>query len=158
MKQISLTQGKVTLVDDDIYDVVKNLKWCWRSGMTKNSTGYAGKTFSADHGLSGMMFLHHVVAGYPLDNLIVDHIDGDGLNNQRNNLRIITKSENMANLKIHRNGRLRGCYKIKSKNSIYSKWRATIRIEDKVIHLGLFETEQEAHERHMQERQKRGLR
>lgn len=145
MKQIPLTQGRITLVDNDIYELVKDLKWCWRKGATKKFKGYAGKTFSADHGLSGMMFLHHVVIGYPLNGLKVDHIDGDSLNNQRSNLRLATVRQNAANLEIHRNGRLAGCHIGKSSNG-RTYWRAHIRINGKEINLGNYETEQEAHE------------
>jgi hypothetical protein len=154
MKKIPLTQGRFTIVDDDVYEWASKLKWCWRKG-TGAGHGYAGKTFSADHGLSGMMFLHHCVIGYPLNGLKVDHIDGDGLNNQRNNLRIATVRQNGQNLKIHRAGRLPGCYQLtvreQFKKGLWEKtyWKAAIRVGDRQVSIGHFNTEQEAHEAYL---------
>lgn len=162
MKKIPLTQGKFTVVDDDVYKWASQLKWCFRKG-TKTTNGYAGKTFSADHGLSGMMFLHHCIIGYPLNGLKVDHIDGNGLNNQKDNLRIVTIRENGQNLKKHREGKLPGCYKTIArtvfKKGVWEKtyWKAVIVINGKQICLGHFGTELEAHNKYISEIKKRGL-
>ena len=76
---------------------------------------------------------------------IIDHINGDTLDNRIKNLRDVTYRRNSQNHKCHRGTKLPGTYYMKDLN----KWRALIRIDGKLIHLGLFETEIEAHEVYM---------
>lgn len=76
------------------------------------------------------------------DGFIIDHIDGNPINNDINNLRLVTQRENTQNKKIHRDGRLVGTYFHKKKK----KWIAQIQINGHNKHLGQFNTELEAHE------------
>ena len=73
----------------------------------------------------------------------VDHIDGNGLNNQRNNLRIVTNQQNGMNQKKQRRSttsRYKGvCWHNKNKG-----WMAGIKHNRKTIYLGCYETEEEA--------------
>ena len=95
----------------------------------------------------GRMVRYHVVvfvllkgdipAGY-----VIDHIDGNTINNNISNLRLVTNRQNNQNRAIHRNGRLVGCFYDKQRR----KWRAQIGVNGKRKYLGLFDTEQEAHE------------
>jgi hypothetical protein len=137
LKQITLTQGKIALVDDDIYEAIGHLKWYARKDKNRY---YAVRNFQKSKGQRGAIYLHHIVIGYPLDNQEVDHIDGDGLNNQRNNLRIVTNRKNQQNTNNHRNGRLVGCYFHKRVN----RWQARIVINGRQQSLGYFDTEIEA--------------
>jgi hypothetical protein len=84
------------------------------------------------------------------EGLVIDHIDGNRINNNIDNLRVVTIRQNSHNQDIHRNGRLFGCSFVKDRN----KWRARIRINGKKISLGSYDTEQEAHERYLQELKK----
>jgi len=97
--------------------------------------------------LNKMMFYHRLV--YILTNkqdvpvgYMIDHIDGDTLNNKIQNLRVVTNRENKQNCESHRLGRLVGCCFDKHAQ----KWKSEIRINNKKIHLGRFATEQEAHD------------
>jgi hypothetical protein len=72
---------------------------------------------------------------------VIDHIDGDKLNNKIENLRLVSNRENCQNKESHRNGRLQGCYFHKQNN----KWKAQIVTNGKVIALGYYETELDAH-------------
>ena len=142
MKQIPLTQGKFTLVDDDVYEWAKDYKWLTDTGI---HTFYAARQASRkDSSKRKLIYLHHCIVGFPLNSLMVDHKDGDGLNNQRINLRFVTNRKNQQNQIGHRNGRLAGVSLLKKKY-----WRATIQISGKSIHLGYFPTEREAHEAYM---------
>lgn len=76
------------------------------------------------------------------DKKCVDHIDGNGLNNLRDNLRICTHSENMRN-RIN-NKPHSSIYKGVSWTKLNKKWRASIRINKKYISLGLFINEVDA--------------
>lgn len=72
---------------------------------------------------------------------IIDHIDGNGLNNKLSNLRDVSLSENQKNRYTHRNGRLFGTTFFKRNN----KWMSVKIIGKSRIHLGYYKTEEEAH-------------
>lgn len=138
MKQISLTQGKIALVDDEVYEWAKDYKW---HAFKHRNTFYVHRSF-CDYNGRGTIKLHHAIIGYPLNGLIIDHIDGNGLNNQRSNLRIVTIRKNNQNTKKHRNGNLVGASWCKDRN----KWLSQITINGKRKNLGRYDTEQEAHD------------
>lgn len=73
---------------------------------------------------------------------IVDHIDGNGLNNVRTNLRFVTAQQNCANRIAQPNSSSR--FKGASFHKQSGKWEAKIRVNRKLRHLGLFATEEEA--------------
>ena len=73
---------------------------------------------------------------------VIDHLNGDKLDNRIENLRLGTSRENSQNRASHRGGKLVGCYFRRD----YSKWQALITINDKQINLGLYKTEPEAHQ------------
>jgi len=84
---------------------------------------------------TGALFAHRIIMS-PRDKEIVDHIDGNGLNNKRSNLRICTHAENMRNRKIasHNKSGYKGVYKDNKKN----RWRAEICFNKKRYRLGSF--------------------
>jgi hypothetical protein len=151
MKQIPLTQGKFTLVDDDVYEWASQYKWHVLKGKR---TFYVVRNLTKREKLQDenkTIYIHHVVIGYPLNGLMVDHKDGNGLNNQRNNLRFVTNRKNSQNQIDHREGKLvGGCLvKVKYDGVIYFYWKSLIRINGKQKLLGYFLTEQEAHDAYM---------
>lgn len=83
---------------------------------------------------------------WPADH--VDHIDGNGLNNRIENLRLATKAENCRNRRpISAPGRFRGVYKIKKKKDRHNQtkfWQVRIMVNWNMIYLGCFETQEEA--------------
>lgn len=95
MKHIELTQGKQAIVDDDDYDRLSESKWFAGSSVT-SSTKYAYRSKG-----SGDIAMHRVVLNAG-ECEMVDHVDGDGLNNTKSNLRICTKSQNGMNSKLYR--------------------------------------------------------
>ena len=96
MKTIPLTQGKVALVDDSDYEFLVNYgSWC--ADLTVSSGIYYA-TCRRDY---FNIKMHRLL----LPNAkMVDHKDGNGLNNQRNNLRSCTRSQNLANSKLRSDG------------------------------------------------------
>lgn len=95
MKEITLTRGKVTLVDDEDYDQLRALKW-----HAIGSDKYGWYAACIIHGSTVEM--HRFILGRPAG-MEVDHVDRNGLNNTRNNLRLATHAENMRNRCIARN-------------------------------------------------------
>lgn len=84
---------------------------------------------------------------------VIDHIDGNGLNNRMSNLRNTTTRNNLQNTKSHRNGKLVGAHFHKKEN----RWRSAIYIDGVKITLGRFKTQIEAHQRYIKELKTRGL-
>jgi hypothetical protein len=129
MKTIQLTQNQVALVDDDFKI---NLKW--------HTVKIRGKYYAK----SNNVYMHHLVIGKPSKGFETDHIDGNGLNNQKDNLRNVTHRQNQLNRKSHRDGRLPGT--VLKKDGFRSKpWAAQVNGK----RYGHFATEQEAHEAYL---------
>jgi len=94
---IELTRGYFTIVDDEDYELLSQFKW--RVLTCRDEHNYAVRHIGDGHVES----VHRVILGLAEgDGQIVDHIDGDGLNNVRSNLRICTHSQNMANRRRHK--------------------------------------------------------
>ena len=108
--------------------------------QNKSGSGYLNISLYKDskpktitvHKLVAIGFLNHITSGC---NIIVDHIDNNKSNNRLDNLQIITQRLNVSKDK---KTKFTGVYK--SKN----KWRSRIKVNGKNIHLGLFNTEEEA--------------
>jgi len=133
---IPLTQGRETLVDEEDVEFLGQFNWHWNSRPT--GTGYAV--------LKSPFFfrMHRVLTKCP-DEYMVDHINGNSLDNRKSNLRIVTNRENQQNQNIHRSGRLCGCYYRKDRKNWYSR----IHVDGTRKHLGCFKTEYEAHQAYM---------
>lgn len=91
MKEIKLKGNNVALVDDEDYDKISSYNW---SVITCKTTKYA-KRYCGSGYINGRS-MHRMIM-QPPDNLVVDHKDGNGLNNQKSNLRICTRGQNISN-------------------------------------------------------------
>lgn len=135
MKRIPLTQGKFAIVDDEDYVTLSQHRWC---------AAKEGNAFYATKRLGRIMVkMHREILGLQRgDGNSVDHIDHDGLNNQKNNLRICTRQQNNMNMRKRENtsSKYKGVYWSKRAN----KWMAYINIDKKQTYLGYFDTEIEA--------------
>lgn len=136
MKEIKLTQNKITLVDDDVYELIKNKSWCAFTHK-RRKTYYAVGTIKDENGKHKTIRLHRFILKVTDKNVFVDHIDGNGLNNQRGNLRISTREQNQQNRPKNKNNKsgYKGVYFDKAKN----KWTSKIMVNRKAIHLGRFD-------------------
>ena len=133
---ITLTQGFTAVIDAADVPLVARWNWC---AHVQAGTVYAQRT---DH--SGpkkrKVYLHRAIMGDP-DGLDVDHRDGDGLNNRRNNLRKATTSQNICNQRI-RSDNTSG---LKGVSPRYGKWQARITAHGKTRSLGWFPTPESAY-------------
>jgi hypothetical protein len=88
------------------------------------------------------VFIHRLIMNYPLS-MSIDHINGNPLDNRKENLRVVTNKENSRNRKnkqLNTTSKYFGvCYRKK-----YNKWEGNIEGENGGIYLGLFDTEEEA--------------
>lgn len=129
MKEIPLTQGKVTLVDDEDYEWLR--KWNFRF-----LNGYAVKT------IHGKRIHMHSLIMNPPDDMVVDHINGDSLDNRKVNLRLCTPLENSFNRSI--NSLNTSGYKGVTFSKKLGKWKASVGGGSNKTHLGFFENIEEA--------------
>lgn len=137
MKEIPLTQGKVALVDDEDFERLSQWKWYARKD---GSTLYAVRNAPGPE--RGTILMHREVLGDVPGEMDIDHVDGDGLNNQKANLRIITHRQNCQNLHIQKSSKYPGvCWHKRAR-----KWQAQVGIDGKIKYLGLYETENDAFE------------
>lgn len=132
---IPLSRGQMALIDKKDFDKVKDYGW-------HAYFDSVGKTFYAvtrTHGIR--LIMHRLILNAP-DSLVVDHIDHNGLNNRRSNIRICTQSQNCMNKKGQSNSTTgyRGVSFHKRKN----KFQATIMVNRKQMYLGSFNTALEA--------------
>lgn len=130
MRKIKLTQNKFALVSDRDYYKLNKFKWYPDKGT---NTFYVVRNSKDIFGKHLKVRMHHDILGKFVGKEI-DHKDGNGLNNQRSNLRICSHSENQHNrnkYKCNTSG-----YKGVSWHKGKSKWSAQIRMSGVLIHLG----------------------
>jgi|SRR5712692_4422661 len=139
MKTIELSREQVAFVDDEDFKRVNQFKWFARCG--KAGIWYALRKIPKDGGGQLEQRLHRFILGLPLGRIPeVDHRDGNGLNNQKTNLRLATSQQNGYNRKKQRGAFSQ--YKGISWN--LNRWRARIWADGKSQHLGYFDSELEA--------------
>jgi hypothetical protein len=111
---------------------------CW-TVITKGSKKYATAKILRDGAVKNI-YMHRLIMSHPID--VVDHIDRDGLNNRRNNLRVVTALENWTNSTAHARGKSKYkgvCWMARAK-----RWRASLQVRRDWKHLGTFSTEEDA--------------
>ena len=141
---IPLTQGQVALVDQEDYERVSKHKWCALYACKRYDDGvfYAVRG-TRRGGKQVFTYLHRFVLNAPAG-LEVDHIYvKDTLDCRRANLRLATKSQNMANQRKARKP-ASSRYKGVSWHQHTKKWRARIGVNRRNMHLGLFSSESDA--------------
>jgi HNH endonuclease len=135
--EIPLTQGKVALIDAE--DAEKVLKYKWHA-CQRAPNWYAAT--SAERRRGNAIYLHRLLAN-PTRGEHVDHINGDGLDCRRENLRLCTNAENRRNMRVRRGvSQFKGVAKCKSNST--RVWEAYIWFNNRKIGLGNYETEIEA--------------
>ena len=138
MKKILLTRGRVALVDDADYDCVR--QFSWQALPRINGNYYAARRALKSENLPVKIVLMHSYLIGKKQGHEIDHLDGNGLNNQRANLEHVTHRQNMQNLHSKRTSKYPGVGWHKKT----SKWRAYIEINGRLKHLGMFMSEAEA--------------
>ena len=132
MKEIQLTQGKVALVDNEDYEYLNQWKWHVIKG---HNTFYAIRNFRIHKCKRSKIYMHRLIMN-PNKGMVIDHIDRCGLNNQKKNLRICTKSQNSMNscLRLNSTTKYKGVYYDK----ILNKFRARIYINKITKNIGSY--------------------
>lgn len=125
MIKIPLTQGQYAIIDDDDFDFISKSKWRFKLGYALDGKG---KT------------MHRQIICVPCG-MFIDHINGNGLDNRKANLRICSHKENMMNKKIYKNNTsgYKGVTRLTN-----GKWRCVIWKDGNKINLGVFLTPEDA--------------
>lgn len=137
--RLQLPTGEWVYYNEEDVELIEAHRWR-RNRSSRDKTSYA----YADIRKSGRRItvkMHRLILNAP-PGVQVDHVDGNGLNNVRSNIRLATPSQNTGNR------RLSVCnttgYKGVSWDKGTGKWRARIKLNDKERHLGLFNDPWEA--------------
>jgi HNH endonuclease len=130
VKIIRLSRGEMALVPDEWFEELNKHKWHAQKG---GHTLYAASRVKNADGRSVKIYMHRVILNAP-KGVRIDHIDGNGLNNQLDNLRFATHAENEANRGKNKNNK--SGFKGVSWSKRRRKWLAQIGFEGKQINLG----------------------
>ena len=133
MKQIPLTGGRVALVDDEDFEFISKHKWHANTHTYSRHLIYAKTRFHTK-----ILLMHRLIMGAK-EGENIDHINGNGLDNRRCNLRIATHSQNGANQRARKGGTSR--YKGVFWHKRDKRWVAKITSNKQIIHLGNFANE-----------------
>jgi hypothetical protein len=140
-RKIPLTKGKYAIVDPDDYERLSKSKWIAFSGTR---TFYALRWSKQENGSKRHHVRMHRVIMQPPKGMLVDHINHNGLDNRKANLRLATQSQNSCNKRktISKTvSRYKGLALYPNRGK---RWAARIRINERLKHLGSFEDETEA--------------
>jgi len=137
MQKIELGQGKFALVDDKDFEYLNQFKW--HLGTEKSNSQYAIRHIRIN-GKRTTIAMHKVILNNPAGT-VSDHINGNGLDNRRENLRICTVRNNCMNRK-QQGGTSK--YKGVSLHSPGGKWKSRIKTNGKTYNLGCYKTQEEA--------------
>lgn len=140
MPEIELTQGFITFVSEAGYEKVKDFKWCAHKMRRRI---YATRYGPRANSKSGpLIYMHRVLLDAP-KGMQVDHINGNGLDNREENLRVVSNAQNQQAFQRKR----RGCASIfrgVTWHKCLKKWMAKIEYRSRTVYLGVFEFEQDA--------------
>jgi hypothetical protein len=138
--EIPLTRGQVALVDAEDYERLNAFKWCaTRNRVTAKWYAIRGVLVA---GKSTTIKMHREILLAPTTAQI-DHQNGNGLDNRRENLRIATNAQNLFNRGPQRNNS--SGFKGVCFHKQAQKWKAEIAFRGQRKHLGLFTTPEDAH-------------
>jgi hypothetical protein len=139
-RRIYLGEDEWTILDQQDYCRYREFKWFIKGNGSKV---YALRSFKIGPKKTKMAAMHREIMNAPKGK-IVDHKNGDSLDNRRVNLRFATQSQNLANAirdKSKATSRFTGVYLNKAREK---KWHVGIRYQGKKVFLGRFDNEIDA--------------
>lgn len=136
---VPLTRGYEAIIDAADVALVSGRNWCAKPTFHKDGrvrSVYA-QTYVTKNGKGTSACIHQIILAAEAGSLI-DHVDGNGLNNRRRNLRFASLAENQHNRYVNKNSRsgVKGVFW----EHRTRKWRALFRVHGKKIYVGYFQT------------------
>lgn len=146
MKTIQLTRGREALVDDDDFEWLSSFNWY---AAVSGKTFYARRSIQLSNGRQTLHMHREVMqrAGHDLTGMDVDHREHDGLDNRKSMLRVVTKSQNLANQRGPQSGNTSGFLGVYFHKGT-RRWIARIRVNGEQLYLGSFDKPIEAARAH----------
>jgi len=141
MRKNELSKKKCAIVDDEDFDNLNKFKW------SCGCRGYAVRGINGGYKngkrVKKMIWMHREIMRTP-DNMQTDLKNGDKLDNRKENLRVVTASQNTRNSTIpsHNTSGFKGVSE--DKRSLKNKWQSYITVDNKKVHIGYFGTKEEA--------------
>lgn len=131
MREIPLTKGMVAIVDDDDYAELSQFKWHYNSGYAVRGINRGRQK----------VLMHRYINKTP-DGMETDHINGNKLDNRKENLRAVNSSQNNINKAMQKNNTsgTRGVFWHKATK----RWVSSIGLNGKSVHIGYFKDKAEA--------------
>lgn len=129
-KYIQLTQGKQAAVDDTDYEWLN--QWKWQATPASYPGEWYARRAARYNGKNVSLLMHRFILGATRGSQ-VDHINANGLDNRRSNIRVVSNTQNQQNRRKRRNcsSLYKGVHMDKSRN----RWRAEIKVNGKRISL-----------------------
>lgn len=146
MKFVELSkQGKNkglyrAIVNDKDYELVSRYRWFYEKSRNNQHTfnHYAMTELRENGKKLRKLRMHSLILDHFGKGSVIDHVNGNGLDNRRSNLRICTTRENALNTRRNRHLNKHGV------NKFHDRYQSKISMKNKQIHLGTFLTEAEA--------------
>lgn len=133
VKTISLTQGLYAKVDDEDFDWLSH--WKWLAMVDKNrGVAYAARSVRTEEGKLRPLLMHRLILNVG-EGEEVDHQNGNPLDNRRENLRVVSRADNLRNRRTFKNNK--SGYKGVTYNPKSKKWKV-------IVNIGTFDTAEEA--------------
>jgi hypothetical protein len=132
--------GLFALVDASDAELAMTQRW--HATVTGGKMRPMMYVMGRERGTGRCLYLHRYLLGVTDRKQHVDHINHDALDNRRENLRIVTPSQNLQNKRPNLNAKSR--FKGASWNGQAGKWLAQISVEGRGLYLGLFDTDVDA--------------
>jgi hypothetical protein len=133
-QEIKLPSGHVALVDDEDFEYLSAFSWGVRTSKYTNYAGTRSNTPPRKYTL-----MHRMIMRAP-DGMEVDHINHNGLDNRKANLRLCTRGENSSNSRVQKRRKFKGPIQQGQSN----RWASQIWHAGKKYYLGTFATQEDA--------------
>lgn len=141
MKEIELNQGRLVLVDDEDYEFIN--QWKWHAQKKRGDRFYARRRVRINGRYAGRVLMHRVILSVP-SGMVTHHVNHNGLDNRKCNLRICTNAENVRHSYKHLRDPISRYKGVTKNRRSSSKWVSQIVINDRRTYLGIFDSEIEA--------------
>lgn len=128
------------IVDIAMLPFLKKYRWY----AEKRGNTFYVRAHSLEGDSQRLIYLHRFITELTDPKIQADHINGNGLDNRKSNLRICTNAQNCRNRKSPKTDKSKSIYKGVAWDTANRKWRALITFNYKAIHIGRFDDEEEA--------------